>query len=96
VDTASTDTRPSIFLATRAESRDFLQLLRWLIVMCLTAFGVAVLWKLGLIRLMFDTDRTCISSVILGLFGLTSLHCVTQTCIASKELWPEVGDGMMG
>ena len=86
MDTASTDTRPSIFLATRVESRDFLTLLRWLIVMCLTTFGVVVLWKLGLIRLMFDTDRTRISSVILGLFGLTSLHCVTQTCIASKEL----------
>jgi hypothetical protein len=86
VDTASTDTRPSIFLATRVESRDFLPLLRWLIVMCLTTFGVVVLWKLGLIRLMFDTDRTRISSVILGLFGLTSLHCMTQTCIVSKEL----------
>jgi hypothetical protein len=86
VDAVSTDNRSSIFLATRAESRDFLPLLRWLIVMCLTAFGVAVLWNLGLIRLMFDTDRTRISSIILGLFGLTSLHCMTQTCIVSREL----------
>jgi hypothetical protein len=86
VDAASADSRPSIFLGTRAEVRDFLPLLRWLIVICLTAFGVAVLWKLGLIRLMFDTDRTRISSVILGLFGLTSLHCMTQTCIVSREL----------
>jgi hypothetical protein len=75
-----------MFLATRGESRDFLPLLRWLIVICLTVFGVAVLWQLGLIRLMFDTDRTHISAVILGLFGLTTLHCMTQTWIVSREL----------
>jgi hypothetical protein len=86
VDTASIDSRPSLFLATRAESRDFLPFLRWLIVMCLTAVGVGVLWQLGLIRLMFQTDRTRISSVILALFALTSLHCLTQTCIVSREM----------
>jgi MotA/TolQ/ExbB proton channel family len=86
VDTASIDSRPSLFLATRAESRDFLPFLRWLIVMCLTAIGVGVLWQLGLIRLMFETDRTRISSVILALFALTSLHCLTQTCIVSREM----------
>lgn len=75
-----------MFLGTKAESRDFLPLLRWLIVICLTAFGVAVLWELGLIRLMFDTDRTRISSVILGLFGLTTLHCMAQTWTVSREL----------
>jgi hypothetical protein len=75
-----------MFLATRAESRDFLPFLRWLVVMCLTALGVGILWRLGLIRLMFATDRTRISSVILALFALTSLHCLTQTCIVSREL----------
>jgi hypothetical protein len=54
--------------------------------MCLTALGIGVLWKLGLIRLMFATDRTRISSVILALFALTSLHCLTQTCIVSREM----------
>jgi hypothetical protein len=63
-----------------------LPFLRWLIVMCLTAIGVGVLWQLGLIRLMFETDRTRISSVILALFALTSLHCLTQTCIVSREM----------
>jgi hypothetical protein len=86
VDTASIDSPPSIFLGTRAQSRDFLPFLRWLIVMCMTAVGVGVLWQLGLIRLMFETDRTRISSVILALFALTSLHCLTQTCIVSREM----------
>ena len=58
MDTASIESPPSIFLGTRAQSRDFVPFLRWLIVMCLTALGVGVLWKLGLIRLMFATDRT--------------------------------------
>jgi hypothetical protein len=86
VDTASTETRSSIFLGARAETRDFLPLLRWLIVMCLTALGIGVLWELGLIRLMFATDRTRISSVILALFALTTLHCMTQTLIVSRDL----------
>ncbi len=86
VEVTSTGARPSIFLATRAESRDFLPLLRWLILTCLTVFGVLALWELGLIRLMFETDRTRISSVILGLFGLMTLHCLAQTWVVSREL----------
>jgi hypothetical protein len=86
VETPSISRRASLLLATPSESGDFLPLLRWLILMSLTAFGVAVLWRLGLIRLMLDTDRTHVSSLILGLFVLTTLHCLTQTWIVSKEL----------
>ena len=86
METTPSDVRPSLFLAASAESRDFLPLLRWLIVICLTASGVAVLWQLGLIRLMFETDRTRLSSVILVLFALTTLHCMTQTWSVSREL----------
>jgi hypothetical protein len=82
----SVSLRSSFLLATPPESGDFLPLLRWLMLMCLTAFGVAALWRLGLIRLMLDTDRTHISSLILGLFALTTLHCLTQTWIVSREL----------
>ena len=78
--------RASLLLATPSESGDFLPVLRWLILMSLTVFGVAVLWHLGLIRLMLETDRTHVSSLILLLFVLTTLHCLTQTWIVSKEL----------
>ena len=78
--------RPPLLFATPSEAADFLPLLRWLIIICLTAFGVAVLWRLGLIRLMLDTDRTYISSLILVLFVLTTLHCLTQTWVVSREL----------
>ncbi|MBV8703940.1 MAG: hypothetical protein JO118_09550, partial [Acetobacteraceae bacterium] len=78
MDTHSIAARPSVLLATPSESRDFLPLLRWLIVVGLTCFGLVVVWHLGLIQVMFETDRTHISSLILGIFALTSLHCLAQ------------------
>jgi hypothetical protein len=86
VEIPSLSRRPSLLLATPSESSDFLPVLRWLILMSLTVFGAAVLWHLGLIRLMLETDRTHVSSLILVLFVLTTLHCLTQTWIVSKEL----------
>ena len=85
VDTSSTEAR-SILIGPPAESADFLPLLRWLILMSLTGFGLVVLWRFGLIQVMFDTDRTHISSLILVLFALTTLHCLAQTWVVSKEL----------
>src|ERR1700734_1491074 len=75
-----------MFLATLSESRDYLPLLRWLILMSLTAFGLAVLWQLNVIQVMLEADRTHISLLILGLFALTSLHCLGQIWHISKEL----------
>lgn len=86
VDTSSIRLPASIFLASRRESHDFLPLLRWLIVISLTGFGLAVLWQVGLIQLMFATDRTHISSLILALFALTTLHCLVQTWTVSQDL----------
>jgi MotA/TolQ/ExbB proton channel family len=86
VEVPSFSRRSSLLLATPSDSTDFLPLLRWLILMSLTVFGVAVLWHLGLIRLMLETDRTHVSSLILVLFVLTTLHCLTQTWVVSREL----------
>lgn len=61
-------------------------MLRWLIVISLTGFGLLILWYVGLIQLMFATDRTHISSLILGLFALTTLHCLSQTWAVSQDL----------
>lgn len=83
---SSTKARSSVLLGTSSEARDFLPLLRWLILMSLTAFGVAALWQLGLVQAMFETDRTHISFLILLLFAFTSLHCLAQTWFVSKEL----------
>jgi biopolymer transport protein ExbB/TolQ len=61
-------------------------ILRWLVLMSLTAFGAVVLWRLGILQAMFATDRTRISTLILLLFAFTSLHCLAQTWFVSKEL----------
>jgi hypothetical protein len=86
VEISSIKPRASILLGTSSEARDFLPVLRWLILMSLTGFAVVALWQLGLIQAMFATDRTHISSLILLLFALTSLHCLAQNWFVSKEL----------
>jgi hypothetical protein len=86
VETYSVDPRSTVFLATASESRDYLPLLRWLVLMSLTGFGLAALWQLDVIQVMLETDRTHISSLILGLFALTSLHCLAQIWYISREL----------
>jgi len=74
------------FLGTEAQSSDYAPLLKWILVNVLAAFGILVLWYLGLIQTVLATDRTRISFVILGIFGVTSLHCLYQTIIVSREL----------
>jgi hypothetical protein len=73
-------------LGSATETRDYLPVLRWLVLMSLTVFGVIALWQLNILQAMFQTDRTYISSFILLLFVLTSLHCLNQTWFISKEL----------
>ncbi|MBV9250321.1 MAG: MotA/TolQ/ExbB proton channel family protein [Acetobacteraceae bacterium] len=86
MDTQLLTSRPATMLATPAEARDFLPVLRWLMLISLIGCGVIVLWQLGLVQVMFNTDRTHLSSLILALFALTSLHCLAQTWFVSKEL----------
>jgi hypothetical protein len=83
---SSVGSRSSLVLAPPSASRDYLPLLRWLILMSLTVFGLTALWQLGIIQIMLRTDRTFISSLILALFALTSLHCLVQIWHISKEL----------
>jgi hypothetical protein len=86
VDISSTKPRSSVLFGTSSEARDFLPVLRWLVLTCLTGFGVAALLQLRLLQAMFETDRTHISFLILMLFGFTSLHCLAQAWFVSKEL----------
>jgi len=82
----SVTTIEPIFLGPTSQSRDYLPLLKWLILLVLTAFGILVLWYFGLIQSMIALDRTKVSVVILGVFGLTSLHCLYQIVLVSREL----------
>ncbi|WP_146101683.1 MotA/TolQ/ExbB proton channel family protein [Rhodopila globiformis] len=83
---SSAEPRSTFVLGTPSEARDFMPLLRWLILMSLTGFGCAALWQLGLIQAMLATDRTHISFLIILLFVFTSLHCLAQNWFVSREL----------
>jgi len=67
-------------------SRDYAPLLKWILVITLTAVGVFALWYFGLIQRMIETDRTKISLVIIAIFVVMSLHCLSQTIAVSREL----------
>jgi hypothetical protein len=69
-----------------AELRDHGPVLRWLLLNCLAAFGILVLWHFGLLQTMFDTDRTHISTFILIIFAFTTVHCLVQTSEVSRQL----------
>jgi hypothetical protein len=73
-------------LAPSAESRDYLPLLKWLLVIVLAAFGFLVLWYFGLVQQVIQADRTKVSVVILAIFVVTSIHCLYQTVLVSREL----------
>jgi hypothetical protein len=60
-------------------------LLRWLVFTGFTAFAGLLLWRYGLFRLMLQSDRTYISSVISALYVGASLHCLYRTIAISRE-----------
>ena len=60
-------------------------LLLWMIFTGLCVFSVVLLWRYGLIRLMVTSDRTYISSVIAGLYLITSCHCLWRTWAIARE-----------
>jgi len=65
--------------------REWAPLLRWLVFSGFTAFAALLLWRYGLLRLMVQSDRTYISSIISVLYVGASLHCLYRTIAISRE-----------
>lgn len=61
-------------------------MLKWLLVWVVLLFGAVVLWYFGLFDILVQTDHTRISLLILLIFVLTSIHCLLQTIVVSKDL----------
>ncbi|MCC6984524.1 MAG: MotA/TolQ/ExbB proton channel family protein [Bauldia sp.] len=61
-------------------------LLRWLILIGIVVIIALTLWWQGLVGYVVELDRTHISELILGIFALTSIHCLYQTIVVSREL----------
>jgi hypothetical protein len=64
---------------------DWAPLLRWLVFTGFTVFAGLMLWRYGLLRLMLQSDRTYISSVISALYVGATLHCLYRTIAISRE-----------
>jgi hypothetical protein len=60
-------------------------LLYWLIFTGVTVFAATLLWRYGLFRLMFASDRTYICTAIVVLYVGASLHCLWRTIVISRE-----------
>jgi hypothetical protein len=75
----------SVQVLEREFPTDHLPLLRWLIFTGVCAFGFVLLWHYGLFRLMLNSDKTYISSIIVVLYAATCLHCFVRTVAISRE-----------
>ena len=60
-------------------------LLYWLIFTGVTIFAATLLWRYGLFRLMFESDRTYICVAITVLYVGASAHCLWRTIVISRE-----------
>ena len=73
-------------IVTPFEVRDYVLLLRWLIVAALVVVGFFAVFQLGLIRAMVQVDRTYLSSLVTLIFFGATIHCGISTVATSREL----------
>jgi hypothetical protein len=79
---AITDARP---VSSGADTPERAALLQWMIFTGLSIFAAVLLWRYGLFRLMVASDRTYISSLIVVLYLVTSVHCFWRTRAIARE-----------
>lgn len=73
-------------IVTPFELKDYVVLLRWLIVACLIVVAIIAVIELGLVSTMIQIDRTHLSILVSLVFIGTSIHCGFATAGLSKEL----------
>ena len=73
-------------IVTPFELRDYMLLLRWLIVASLIVVALFAVFQTGLFRTMIAVDRTYLSSLVVLVFIGATIHCGFATVAASREL----------
>ena len=68
------------------ERTSYVPLLRLLLVVAIAATGLVALWVFGFLDLILTSDHTRISLVIFAILIGTTLHCLHQTTVVSREL----------
>ncbi len=61
-------------------------LLRWLLLVCSIAVGIAVAWHQGLLHIVFRSDASYLSVVIVGVFLISSIHAGRLIFRLSKHI----------
>ena len=70
----------------QTESRDFLPLLKWMIFTGVVLFCFWMAWRFGLVQLMLESDKSYISFAVIIIYALTSIHCLFQVIVMSREI----------
>lgn len=65
---------------------DFGPVLKLILVTVVAAAGLAVLWQMGLLDTVIQTDHTRVSLIIFAVMVGTVVHCFFQTVYISREL----------
>jgi hypothetical protein len=76
---------PRLFV-TPFELRDYVLLLKWLILAGVAIVAFIAVWQFGLFGAMLQSDRSYISLAITLLFAGTSVHCAVGVVAVSREL----------
>ena len=67
-------------------NRAYDDLLRWVLLVALIAFGSVILWDYGFLNYLIDNDTSGISSLIIAIFAAASIYCLWFLFDLSHEL----------
>lgn len=79
-------TEGGVLIGPPGERTFYAPLLRLLLVIAVAGAGLLVLWQMGFLHLILSADQTRISLVIFAILVGTTLHCLYQTVMVSREL----------
>jgi hypothetical protein len=78
--------RQMALTGNQIESRDYVPLLKWLIFTGVVGFCFWLSWMFGLFQLMIESDKSYISLAVVVIYVLTSIHCLFQVVVMSREI----------
>ena len=67
-------------------NRAYDDLYRWVLLVALICLGAVILWDYGFLIYLFENDTSGISSLIIVVFGISSLYCLWFLVDLSAEL----------
>lgn len=78
-------TDANLLYAPAAQAGDYRPVLHWTLLTAMLVLGLVALWQFGVIQQVLTTDHTYMSVLIAAVFMVTSVHCLVQSIIISRE-----------